>query len=181
MCPRYAEHPERRHRRLRDEDRPPVERLREHAAERGPEREPERPGRRPARAPEHRQRARQEQRGADALDATRGDQEAQALRGRAGDRGGEEEPEPGSEQHGRAQPVHEQQQRQRGHRDREVVGGHDPRDAFDRGVEPPVELGQRQDDDRGVRERDRDRGRERPAPHVPQVSCGAWRPGSRCQ
>ena len=73
------------------------------------------------------------------------------------------------------------QQRQRGHGDRRVVGGHHPRDALDRRVEAPVQLGQGEHDDRGVRERDRDRDRERPALHVPQVSCGSRRPGSMCQ
>ena len=64
--------------------------------------------------------------------------------------------EPRREQQPRADPVHEEDQHERRHRDRQVVRGHDPGDAFDRRVEARVELGQREDDDRRVGERDRD-------------------------
>src|SRR5204862_243510 len=83
--------------RLRDEDRAPVERLRQHTPERRPDREAERGGGGPALGAEHRQRRREQQRSAHALDASGADQEAEALRRRARERRREEEPEPGSE------------------------------------------------------------------------------------
>jgi hypothetical protein len=52
--------------------------------------------------------------------------------------------------------MRKEDERERRQCNRQVVGGDHPRDAGDRRVEPSVQLGQREDDDRRVREGDRD-------------------------
>ena len=153
------------HRRLGDEDRAPVERLGERPAERGSERGAECPGERPDRRSgarrsgerdEHGKRAGEQQRRADSLDAPRRDQERQATGRRAGDGRGKKEDEPCGKNELAVDPVHEQHERERRDRDRDVVRSQHPRHALDRGVELAVELRQRENDDRRVGEGETD-------------------------
>ena len=89
---------------LGEEDRAPVEQLREDATRRGADRSADRGGRRPAvqrgiaaagRPREHRQRGGEHERAAHALHAAQGDEQAQRARGSATDRGEAEDDQPG--------------------------------------------------------------------------------------
>ena len=161
-------------RRLEDEDRAPVEELRQDAAERGPDRGAERAGGRPDRDAaggragerrEERERAGEQQRGADPLEAAEDDQRRQAPRRRRAD-----EPAKKSEQARRGSPGPTSTRPTNGTsanavtRDDEVVRRDHPRDADDARVERAVDVGQREHDDRRVRERHRDRRRDRARP-----------------
>ena len=169
-------------RRLHDEDRPPVEELRQDAAQHRPERRAEHRHLRPERNPglpsagepaEERDRRRQHERRAEPLDAAEGDQHRQVHRGGAADRRGGEEDEPHLRDAARVEPPGEEGDHRRGDRDDEVVRGDHPRDADERRVERAVEVGQREDDDRRVGERDCHRRRHRP------VSQGGDQAGGR--
>ena len=162
-----SKQPERGHGGLEREDRAPVEELRQHTAERRAERNAERPGERPdrgaagdrgAKRGEHRQRSGEQQRSTDTLHRSGRDQKRKAVRERAGRRGEQENDEPAGEHGARPQVVHEDDQRERHNGDGRVVRGHHPGHAVDRRVQLAVELGQGEDDDRRVGERDRDGG-----------------------
>ena len=73
-----------------------------------------------------------------------------------------EEDEPRLRDAARVEPPGEDGDHPRGDRDDEVVRGDHPRDADERRVERAVEIGQRENDDRRVGERDRHRRRHRP-------------------
>ena len=185
----------RRQRRLHGEDRAPVERLREDAAQRGPDRGSERCRRRPrarsraavsAQDDEQRQRRGEKERGPDPLGDPPADEHSEAVRDRAHDRGHEEDAEPREREPGGPNPPQERQQRERADDDREVVGGDDPGDLRDGRLQLEEELGQREDDDRGVRERDRDRDDERDLERKAMPGCGgrdvdARQPSSRSE
>ena len=84
------------------------------------------------------------------------------VRERAGDRRPEEHHRSCREQQRcGSRPVHDEDEREGADGEYEVVGRDHPRDALDRGVEARVELGEREDDDRGVGEGDGDGDRDR--------------------
>ena len=151
------------------EDRPPVEELREHAAEGwaddGPDgRRQHPPLARPLLAGDHGgedgQRASKQQRRADALRSPGHEQHRQRRR-RTGDDGGHGEDRRAGEHEPAWWEMAVEDRDRHGHDgDHEGVGRQHPRDADDRRVELRIEVRQRQRDDRRVGERQGDRGDE---------------------
>ena len=160
--------PEAGDRRLHEEDRPPVEELGEDSSQSGSDGYADRPRPGPdggasmhgaGQRTQDRKGTGEEERCAEPLDAAKGEQRLQVPGKPAADRGAEEEREAAGRLEAR-EAARDRDQRQRGDRDHQVVGRDHPRDADDRGAEVRVQLRQREDDDRRVRERDGDRRRE---------------------
>ncbi len=156
-----------RDRRLGDEDRAPVEQLRQDAAERGagggagnrgPDPEPT-AGPAPVEGVEGRG---QQRRGADRLERTHDQQQLERVRARAADRRGREQKRAGSPG-GAVVQRGGQRQRERQH---ERVDGDHCRDALDGRVEFEQQLRQRERDDRRVREREASRDGDQGASHT---------------
>ena len=143
--------------RLEGEDRAPVERLGQQPPDRGPQRRADRRGHAPAPHAERRQRAREQERAAERLDYAQRDEQLE--------RPGEAQPaepaanriSPPCRHDARARPAHEPDHERRRDHDGDVVDRDHERDAADRGVELAQQVGQREHDDRRVREGERDR------------------------
>ncbi len=166
-------------RRLNEEDRPPRERLGQHAAQRRSDGGTDGGGQRPPSTTpprtghqrhQDRQRSGEQQRGADALRRSGAEQDLEAA-GSAGDdrRRGKQR---GTREHEmeRMQSPVQRRHRDRGDRHCERVRREHPGDADDRRVELAVQLGEGERDDRGIGKGERHRGEQQgddePAPGV---------------
>ena len=156
-----------RDRRLGDEDRAPVEQLRQDAAERGAGGGAGHGGAHPepaarAAAVEGVEGRGQQRRGAERLERTHDQQQLERVRARAADRRGREQQRAGSAG-GAVVQRGGQRQRERQH---ERVDADHCRDALDGRVELEQQLRQRERDDRRVRERQAGRDGDQGASHT---------------
>ena len=158
---------------LQQEDGSPVEELGEQAPERradhgsgdtgaGPQ--PATCGSRSVQRGEHRQRGPEHERRPGALQAPGEHEPGRLVRDACAERCECECREARDDEQPRIRPTSEGSQQEPADAHDERVGGDDPRDADDRGVELAVDLGECEHDDRRIGERERDRHHERDRP-----------------
>ena len=158
---------------LQQEDGSPVEQLGEQAPEcradhgsgdtgAGPQ--PATCGSRSVQRGEHRQRGPEHERRSGALQAPGEHEPGRLVRDACAERRECECREARDDEQPRIRPASEGSQQKAADAHDERVGGDDPRDADDRGVELAVDLGEREHDDRRVGERECDRNHERDRP-----------------
>ncbi len=119
------------------------------------------------------ERGRDEQRGADRLDAAGADEDVEGRREAAGERRSAEHEDAGGVGLARTS-ARDVCGRNGDHGEHEIERREHPRDRRDRHIELPEDLGERERDDRRVRERESDTDCEQPAAHC--ASLGTWLP-----